>query len=337
MTSNHFTSQPEVSPPFRSPEDPVKRTDPRTESTGSVSVTSPEKKRKQRRKMSNSVEVGSSKSKQGEAKWSAENEYRLISLMLDQIILGNCTGQKFKTCHWMEIQKQLNNACGPEQAYEITQITSKHDRLKVQWRRFHTMLTTETGFGWESSTGKITGGEDVWGRWITGHPKDGEMKKKVCLHYRELTTIFLGTTATGSRARASTQTPEGMCTGRRMKSPITPTYLFPDELSDEPMNSPEGNRAIRRRKGATSTFDTAMNSITETSRIIQQHAQPEADQVNLQKALRELESMSNVPVPVRKVAWKKFRDPMSLYTFLGLEMEENKRALLDMWMDDGAF
>ncbi|GER34446.1 Na/Pi-cotransporter [Striga asiatica] len=35
-------------------------------------------------------------------------------------------------------------------------------------------------------------------------------------------------------------------------------------------------------------------------------------------------------MPVRKIAWRKCRDPWSLYTFLGLKMEENRLALLQM-------
>ncbi|CAA0816623.1 Unknown protein [Striga hermonthica] len=134
-------------------EDPLERTDPHTESTGSVSMNSP---------MSMSAEDGLTQPKEGEAKWPPENEARLISLMLDEVILGKCINQKFKTSNWMDIQKALNKACGPEHHYEITQITSKHDRLKVKWRRFHNMLHNTTGFGWNSETGKLTGGDEVW-------------------------------------------------------------------------------------------------------------------------------------------------------------------------------
>ncbi|CAA0811987.1 Unknown protein [Striga hermonthica] len=280
--------------------------------------------------MSTSVEGGCTQNKEGEAKWPPENEGRLISLMLDQVILGKCVWKKFKTSNWMDIEKALNNMCGLEHHYEITQVTSKHDRLKVQWRQFYNMLHNTTGFGWNSATGKITGGYKVWSRWIT----DKDMKRRVCVHYHELTTIFNRTTATGSGARASTQTPVGTDMRRRTNTAVTPNYLFPEELSDEPMNTSDSDRCTRHRKGTTSTFNNAMNSITEASRIIQQNARPEADQKSLQHALRELESLAGVPMPVRKVAWRKFRDPWSLYTFLGLEMEENRRALLDMWMEE---
>ncbi|GER51885.1 PIF-like protein [Striga asiatica] len=258
MSSAANPSLPTSIQPFRLPQASLERRDPHSESTGSVSVNSPEKKKKKRRKMSTS-EAGPSQSKQGEARWPPENEARFISLMLDQVILGKCIGQKFKQCNWMEIQEKLNDICGPEYYYEITQMTSKHDRLKQHWRRFYNMLNKDTGFGWESSTGKITGGGPV------------------------------------------------------------------DHDSD---------RCTRRRRGTTSTFDTAMNSITEASRIIQQNARPEKDQESLQQALKALESLPNVPMAVRKLAWRKFRDPWSLYTFLGLELEENRLALLQMWMED---
>ncbi|GER41107.1 PIF-like protein, partial [Striga asiatica] len=112
-------------------------------------------------------EAGPSQIKQGEAKGPPENEARFISLMLDQVILGKCIGQKFKQCNWMEIQEKLNDICGPEYYYEITQITSKHDRLKQHWHRFYNMVNKDTGFRWESSTGKITGGDELWAQWIT--------------------------------------------------------------------------------------------------------------------------------------------------------------------------
>ncbi|CAA0840427.1 Unknown protein [Striga hermonthica] len=61
-----------------------------------------------------------------------------------------------------------------------------------------------------------------------------------------------------------------------------------------------------------------MNSITEASCTIQQNARPPVDQTSLQHAVKVLESLPGVPVAVRKVAWRKFRDPCSLYTFLGM-------------------
>ncbi|GER46693.1 DHHC-type zinc finger family protein [Striga asiatica] len=244
----------------------LERRDPHSESTGSVSVNSPEKK-KGRRKATwgemrdlysgatvsfnliclglSTSEAGPSQSKQGEAKWPPENEARFISLMLDQVILGNCIEQKFKKCNWMEIQKRTERY--------MWSIILLRDNTNHEY-----------GIRLGSATGKITGGDELWARWIT----DKDMRKRVCVHYRELTTIFNGTTATGSGARASTQTPNENGRRRRTNSAVTPNYLFPDELSDEPMNTPASDRCTRRRRGTTSTFDTAMNSITEASRII---------------------------------------------------------------------
>ncbi|CAA0838566.1 Unknown protein [Striga hermonthica] len=332
MSSGANPSLPTSVPSFRLPENLLEKRDPHSESTGSVSVNSPEKRKKRRRKMSTSNDAGPSQHKQGEAKWPPENEAHFISLMLDQVILGKCIGQKFKQANWMEIQKKLNDICGPDYYYEITQITSKHDRLKQQWRRFFKLLNKDTRFGWDINSGKITGGDEVWARWIT----DNDMKKRVCVHYRELTTIFNGTTATGRGARASTQTPDGNGRRRRTNLATCSNYLFPNESNDEEMNTPDSDRTIRRRRGTNSTFDTTMNSITEASRIIQHNARPnpEKDQESLQQALKALESLPNVPMEVRKLAWKRFRDPWSLYTFLGLELEENRLALLQMWMDD---
>ncbi|CAA0833340.1 Unknown protein [Striga hermonthica] len=320
MSSGANPSVPTSLPSFR-----LSERDPHSESTGSVSVNSPEKRKKRRRKMSTSNDVGPSQHKQGEAKWPPENEAHFISLMLDQVILGKCIGQKFKQANWMEIQKKLNDICGPDYYYEITQITSKHDR-------FFKLLNKDTGFGWDINSGKITGGDEVWARWITGHPQDNDMNKRVCVHYGELTTIFNGTTATGRGARASTQTHDRNGWLRRTNLATCSNYLFHNESNDEEMNTPDSDRTIRRRRGTNFTFDTAMNSITEASRIIQHNARPnpEKDQESLQQALKALVSLPNVPMEVRKLAWKRFRDPWSLYTFLGLELE----ALLQMWMDD---
>ncbi|CAA0840426.1 Unknown protein [Striga hermonthica] len=182
--------------------------------------------------MSTSAEGGLTQPKEGEAKWPPENEARCILLMLDEVILGKCINQNFKTSNWMDIQKALNKACGPQHHCEITQITSKHDRLKVKWRRFHNMLHNTTGFGWNSKTGKLTGGDEVWSRWFAVRPKDKEMKRMACVHYRELITIFIGNTATGSGARASTQPPEETSRRRRSNTAVTANFLFPDELSD---------------------------------------------------------------------------------------------------------
>ncbi|CAA0806910.1 Unknown protein [Striga hermonthica] len=180
-------------------------------------------------------------------------------------------------------------------------MTSKHDRLKQQWRRFFKLLNKDTGFGWDINSGKITGGDEFG-------PSGS----------RELTTIFNGTTATGCGARASTQTPDGNGSRRRTNLATCSNYLFPNESNDEEMNTQDSDRTIRRRRGTNSTFDTTMNSITEASRIIQYNVRPstEKDQESLQQALKALESLPNVPMEVRKLAWKRFRDPWSLMSHM---------------------
>ncbi|CAA0838702.1 Pectin lyase-like superfamily protein [Striga hermonthica] len=71
----------------RRPDIPAQDT---TESTGSVSVTSPKKKRLRPTKMSFSGGIGpSSESTQGDAKWPPENEAAFVSVLLNEVLMGN--------------------------------------------------------------------------------------------------------------------------------------------------------------------------------------------------------------------------------------------------------
>ncbi|CAA0837784.1 Unknown protein [Striga hermonthica] len=173
-----------------------------TESTGSVSMTSPEKKDSGQQRCRVTVQL---ELHLVNAKWPPENEAVFVNILLDEVLLGNCVTEKFTPNQWLTILGKLTEQCPTFYPYKIKQLHNKYQRLKVYWKRFHTLLTKTTGLSWDAEKKVIKGSEEAWQRWTTANRKDHDLENRTCVNYEELTTIFHGTTATGSNTRASTQ------------------------------------------------------------------------------------------------------------------------------------
>ncbi|CAA0832410.1 Unknown protein [Striga hermonthica] len=203
---------------------------------------------------------------EGDAKWPPENEVVFVNILLDEVLLRNRVTRKFTPRQWSTILRKLTEQCPIFYPYKIKQLLSKCQRLKVYWKRFHTLLTKATGLSWDPDKKVIKGSEEAWGLWTTAHRKDHDLENRQCVHYEALTTIFHGTMATGSNARASTQrVPEERSMGGQATENFT-SDLF-SEQDDEPMVTPMSrgrhgrqNRCVHQRRGVGSSFDTAMHS-----------------------------------------------------------------------------
>ncbi|CAA0830917.1 Unknown protein [Striga hermonthica] len=149
---------------------------------------------------------------QGDAKWPPENEVVFVNVLLDEVVMGNRVACKFTPNQWATILAKFKEQCPIHYPYKVAQLQSKYQRMKA-------------------------------------NPSYHDMEGKVCVHYEALMTIFHGTTATGSNARASTQrVTEGRGEPSGMETPTSHRW-----------NAGQ-NQSVRRRRSTKSSFDTAMYS-----------------------------------------------------------------------------
>ncbi|GFP83830.1 hypothetical protein PHJA_000526500 [Phtheirospermum japonicum] len=171
-------------------------------SSGSRSVNSPPRKL---RKMASSSPTTFMPSTVGaDAQWPIENEQAFVQLMYDEVVKGNVAGSEFTQSQWINFMVSMKEKF-PAYTYTAAQLKGKCDRLKQRWKKYHRILTTASGFGWDASNGLITGSEESWAFWISANQGDEVLRRKGLKFYNELTTIFSPTTATRSMSRVSTQ------------------------------------------------------------------------------------------------------------------------------------
>ncbi|GER54205.1 CheY-like two-component responsive regulatorfamily protein [Striga asiatica] len=243
----------------------------RTESTGSVSVTSPAKKEERPRQVLGMDNIGCSKGKKSEAKWTPETEAQFIQLMLEEVLNQNCVGGNFTTAQLNAIASKLNERCSPVPPYEV----------------------------------KLLHGDEAWRIWTQRHTKDEYLKNRTCPHYDELTTIFIGKTATGSLAAASTQLPQGRTRVRRSPAPISKNEMFSESGEGY---TPDCSRLTHHRRAPSQSNDTVINSIAETRMALQQVA---SAQTTTERAIAELEAYTDLPVDIVMLVCKKFEVPFN--------------------------
>ncbi|GER39399.1 FBD-associated F-box protein, partial [Striga asiatica] len=273
--------------------------------------------------------TGHSKGKKAveSAKWTPETEVEFIQRMLEEVLNQICVGSNFTTTQWNSITSKLNERIFPLPPYEARQLHGKQSRLKTYWRQFHTMQTSAIGFGWCPTRNMITGSNEALAIWTQKHPKDEFLKNRTCPHYDELTTIFIGKTATGSLATASTQPPHGRTWVRRSPTPIPKNEMFSDSGK---WNTPDSSRSTRRRRAPSQSNDTVMNSIAETRRALQQVA------TTTERAIAELEAYTDLSVDVVMLVCKMFEVPFNRRLFVSLKVEAHRRALIDRWVAESS-
>ncbi|CAA0821410.1 Unknown protein [Striga hermonthica] len=272
--------------------------------------------------------IGCSKGKKIEAKWTPQTKAQFIQLMLEEVLNQICVEGNFSTAQWNSIASKLNELCSPVPPYELKQLHGEQARLKAYWRRFHTMRTSATGFGWCPNQNMITRGDEAWKIWTQRHPDDENVKNRKCPHYDELTTIFIGTTAAGSLATASTQPPQGRTRVRR-----SPAFILENEMLSESGEgyTPDSSHSTRRRRAPSQSIDTVMNSFAETRMAIQQAAQTMTE-----RAVVELEAYTDLSVDVVMLVLIKFEVPFNLRMFVSLKVEAHRRALIARWVDESS-
>ncbi|CAA0810589.1 Unknown protein [Striga hermonthica] len=225
---------------------------------------------------------------------AAENKKFFVDIMLEEVLEGNCVGGKFTHQQWVQMTEKLNTTCPRKYQYNIKQVESKYKRLKTNWTRFYNVKNNAMGLGWDSVRGVIYSDEDAWKNWTDRNDQDRDLKKKSCLHYEELTTIFFGSTATGRYARASTQRGDVYASmGGHKES------------------------GVRQRHSYT------LASLKKE--------QP--DQKEQKEALLLLDAME-LPDHVYKADLKTLRDAMANHMFLNVANDQKRHLLLEVWVEE---
>ncbi|CAA0830984.1 Unknown protein [Striga hermonthica] len=212
-------------------------------------------------------------------------------------MMGNRVTGKFTPNQWATILAKFKEQCPIHYPYKVAQLQSKYQRMKVYWRKSHNMVTNATGLSWCPHKKLITGDADGWRNWTTANLSYHDMEGKVCVHYEALTTIFHGTTATGSNARASTQrVPEGCGEPSGNFSPDVFT-----QQDDEPMETSTSHRrhagqnwSVRRKRSTESSFDIAMYSWSDLNVSLKERNNKPVKLTTMEHAMRDLQAMPNM-------------------------------------------
>ncbi|KAK7273925.1 hypothetical protein RIF29_14992 [Crotalaria pallida] len=93
--------------------------------------------------------------------WSVKRTTILLELCLEFIVKNGRT-QNFK---WNDIQKDFE-ARTNSRVSNCRSWKNKYDQMKNDWRLWKTLKQSETGLGWDPSTGKLDCSKDWWDRKI---------------------------------------------------------------------------------------------------------------------------------------------------------------------------
>ncbi|KAG8367501.1 hypothetical protein BUALT_Bualt16G0078500 [Buddleja alternifolia] len=269
-----------------------------------------------------------------DANWHTESLTSFIMIMHDEVLQGNLVGANFTKSKWTDIHLKMQQAC-PRIQFTVKQLQGKFTRLKAKWKRYHILLTSQTGLGWDDQTHKVVGTDEQWASWLLAHPHDSGMRKKGCLHYRELTTIFLPYTATGRLARASTMAP-APGVGRRENVGVT---SLGNEIEDEESRSgtPPRTQSIhthtqslrytnmtntigttsRARKGGEGAVLSAIKEWEKCSEKLSAGCDPKSI-TTVELCIDTLKEMPNIPPSLFYSACAKFEDPVRRRIFLAM-------------------
>ncbi|KAG8373190.1 hypothetical protein BUALT_Bualt12G0145300 [Buddleja alternifolia] len=278
-----------------------------------------------------------------DAHWSSETIAAFVSIMYDEVIQGNLVGANFTNAKWTNIYMKMQNVC-PLQVYTVKQLQGKFTRLKVKWKKYYNLLNSQTGMGWDDATNMVTGTEEQWARWLEANPRDASLRRNVCPHYRELTTIFAPHTATGGMARASTQPPmprgarrqrEDAFLGRGSPSLVDDNEEEGSDNSTSPQTQPvfsqgyyhPGGSTSRQRKGGERAVVSALNTWECFTEKVSSGCDPTAT-TTVEMCIDKLNEIPDLPEQEFYAACKKLEDPVRRRMFLKIP-PNRRRGYLD--------
>ncbi|KAM6597084.1 hypothetical protein CsatA_007608 [Cannabis sativa] len=136
--------------------------------------------------------------------WPQKHEEVFVGLMEEEVLKGNRNTTTFTKQSWKHIKEEL--CAQVKRSYTNLQLRNKYNLLRQKHKDFKSLLK-ETGIGYSEVTGQVTAPDEVWDRLIRVNKSAKIFRKKGCVLYKKLCTIFGDTTATGSNAHPSTRSP----------------------------------------------------------------------------------------------------------------------------------
>ncbi|KAK6151971.1 hypothetical protein DH2020_014606 [Rehmannia glutinosa] len=111
------------------------------------------------------------------AYWPEANVTAFIMIIHDEVTQGNInTAANITPSKWTDIISEVLFACRGYN-YSVKQLKGKFTRIKAKWKKYNTLLISDSGFRWDDANDMA-------------NPNDSILRRKSCPHYRELTTIF---------------------------------------------------------------------------------------------------------------------------------------------------
>ncbi|KAL3726311.1 hypothetical protein ACJRO7_031234 [Eucalyptus globulus] len=128
--------------------------------------------------------------------WTAEDVETYCKLCVEQIDKGNRPTTN-KRDRWTIIINKFEKLRGKK--YDKTQMKSKWDNLKEEWKRWRTLVYSETRLGWDPRKKTIDMSDEWWESKIQANPKVKAFRTKGIPHDLEvlLDKMFRDTVATG--------------------------------------------------------------------------------------------------------------------------------------------
>ncbi|KAF4357000.1 hypothetical protein F8388_011016 [Cannabis sativa] len=136
--------------------------------------------------------------------WPEKHEEIFIELMEEEVVKGNKNTTTFTKQSWKRIKEEL--CAQAKRSYTDKQLRNKYNLLRQKHKDFKSLLK-ETGIGFSVPTGQVTAPDELLDRLIQVNKSAKKFRKKGCVLYGKLCTIFGDTTATGSNAHPSTRSP----------------------------------------------------------------------------------------------------------------------------------
>ncbi|XP_012830409.1 PREDICTED: uncharacterized protein LOC105951497 [Erythranthe guttata] len=141
------------------------------------------------------------------AQWPFANEEFLIQHSYDYYLQGHLQNSTFSGVIWGIIAGQLNESTNHQFQYTVKQCREKFTRIRSLWKLYYKLLNTETGYGIDEHTKKITGEPERIAAVIDGNKEYARMLNSGIPRYDNCTEMFYRTYATGSHARSGCQGP----------------------------------------------------------------------------------------------------------------------------------
>ncbi|KAH7661163.1 Cytochrome c/b562 domain-containing protein [Dioscorea alata] len=233
--------------------------------------------------------------------WSTEREKILIELMEEEVKKGNRPTTTFTKEAWKTIRSELSK--NAKFNYTENQVRNKFNQLRSRHTNFGKLLK-ETSVGYVATIGQLIASEEIWQRLYGVNKMAKKFRKYGCPLYDKLCVIYGDTTATGSNARPSTQSPSD--SEENVRDPLLQEEDKIQTLSDE---------------------DDIFGDIPNTSQDVTSEAISESKSSRrnfLKESLEALDALDGIDGAAYAKAIEKFHDD-ELWREIFLQLPNNRK------------